>query len=160
MHDLWRRLGRHPLATSLFAALWLVTWLVTALTWERDAAGYSIGMNPIAIPLHVILPLALGVVVARCWADGPTARTKRCATAGLVFGFAEFAVLWLVDVLWLPALEIEPRFVDAAAGALVGAALYAAGCAALGMLGGALTAGMTAGRRRPAVAGHGTPASR
>jgi hypothetical protein len=140
MHDLWQKLGRHPLATSMFAVLWLVTWLVTVLTWERDAAGYSIGMNLIAIPLHLALPLVLGVVVARCWADAPGARAKRCALAGLVFGFVEFGVLWLVDVLWLPALETEPAFLDEAAGALVGATLYAAGCVVLAMLGGALSA--------------------
>jgi hypothetical protein len=154
MHESRQGLRGRPFGAALLAALWLATWLLTVLTWERDAAGYSIGMAPIAIPLHLVLPLLLGVVVAHYRDDPPGARAKACALAGLVFGFLEFGVLCLMDLLWIPPVESPQPFWELAAGVLVGAVVYAAVCVILGMLGGALRAGLATSTHH---GGGGTP---
>jgi hypothetical protein len=144
MHRVWRWLRRHPVATSLFAVLWLATWVVTVLTWERDATGYSIGMSPSAIPPHLVLPLLLGIIVGLYTTAAAGLRTKRCAVAGLVFGLVEFGILALVDLAWLPQVEAEQPFGEMVVGSIIGAILYAGGCAVLGVLGGGLYAGLAA----------------
>jgi hypothetical protein len=123
-------------AALLFVGLWLATWVVTVVTWERDAAGFSIGMNPVAIPLHMVLPLLLGTLIGRYGSAPPATLSRTCGFAGAVFGVVHFALLALVDVLWLPEVESSPPFTELVGGALVGAFLYALICVALSMIGG------------------------
>lgn len=139
-------IGIYRLAALLFSVLWVCAWAVTVVTWEHDAAGYSVGMNPVAIPLHLVLPFALGGLVGLGRSIASRAFWKTCALAGLAFGIAEFGILWLVDVLWLPAAELETPFWEMAAGAVVGTVIYAAVCVVLSMLGGKV--GRTLARRR------------
>lgn len=126
----WRPAG-------VFLALWFATWLVTVLTWERDAAGHSIGMAPPAIALHLVLPIVLGLVVVAWRAHGSSrSYGGQCALAGAVFGFFEFGVLALVDVLWLPQLETALPASEFLLGTLAGAVAYSALCVLLCLLGG------------------------
>jgi hypothetical protein len=119
----------------IFLILWAAAWAVTALTWERDAAGYSVGMNPGAIPLHVVLPIVLGVLIgARGRPRGGSWRA--CMIAGVAFGIVEFAVLSVLDVLWLPAAAAEPPFSELVVGGIVGTGIYAVACGVLAPLGG------------------------
>jgi len=143
MHTVWQGLHRHPLATSSFTLLWLATWVVTVLTWERDAAGYSIGMSPSAIPLHFALPVFLGVIVGLYATTTLGFRARRFALAGAVFGVVEFAILALVDLVWLPAVEVPQPVSELVVGAMVGAVIYGGICAVLSLLGGGLGAGWT-----------------
>lgn len=144
MRQLWQALLRHPMAIAVFSLLWLVTWGVTVLTWERDAAGYSIGMAPGAIPLHLILPILLGGVVGLYATNPPGVNAKGCTLAGLALGLVQFGVLSIVDFLWLPAAEPGLPIGDLVAGTLVGAVAYAGVCAVLGVLGGGIRAGLGA----------------
>ena len=144
MHHLWQGLRRHPATTALVSAAWLATWLVTVVTWKRDATGHSIGMAPSAIALHVALPLLVGVVVSVFGSPSPASRLKACALAGFGFGLLEFGILALVDLVWLPAVEAAPPISEQAAGTAVGAILYATLCVVLSIIGGTLSAGLAA----------------
>jgi hypothetical protein len=139
MRQLWHDIRTHRLAALLFMLLWATTWLVTVATWERDAAGYSVGMNSVAIPLHLVLPLAVGAFVglSRNAASRPFSRA--CALAGLIFGVIHFALLCLVDAVWLPEVKSGPGPSDMAAEALAFAATYAAICVVLSMIGGGVS---------------------
>lgn len=143
MYNVWRWLRRHPLATSLFGLLWLATWALTVLTWERDAAGYSIGMSPSVIPLHCALPVFLGVIVGLYATAALGFRARRFALVGAVFGVVEFVILALVDLVWLPAVEVPQPLSEMVVGAIVGALIYAGISAVLSILGGGLGAGWT-----------------
>ena len=138
MRRRWHDLCPHRLAAILFLVLWFVTWLATIVTWERDAAGFSVGMGSLVRPLHLALPLLLGVLAGLY--RGKPLRTLLgiCALAGVTFGAVHFAILALVDALWLPSVEASPPFLELAAGAMVGALLYAGACTLLCMLGGGL----------------------
>jgi len=136
MREIWHGIRTHRLAALLFLVFWGSAWLLTVITWERDAAGYSVGMNSIAIPLHFVLPLVVGGLVGLSQSSASSAFWKACALAGLVFGVIHFAVLWLVDVLWLPEVESGPGFSELAAEALAFTLTYAAICVVLSMIGG------------------------
>lgn len=129
---------KHPVATLTFAVVWASAWVATVLTWERDAAGYSIGMALSVVPLHFVLPVLLGVVIALRESKSGAAWVKGCALAGMVFGLVQFGILSVVGFLWLPAPEYGPAFKDLVAGTLVSAVVYGAVCAVLGVLGGGL----------------------
>lgn len=136
MRQLWQGVRTHRWPLLLFLGLWLGTWVVTVVTWERDAAGFSIGMAPFAIPLHLLLPLVLGALMWLYRSDAPGALLRTCAFAGAIFGIVHAAVFSLVDLLWLPQVESPPPFAELAAGALLTAALYAGGCVVLSTVGG------------------------
>jgi hypothetical protein len=136
MRRLWPGVRAHRLAALFFLGLWLATWLVTVVTWERDAAGFSIGMAPFAIPLHLLLPLVLGALMWLTRSDAPGTLLRTCALAGAIFGIVHAAVFSLVDLLWLPQVESPPPFAELAAGALLTAAMYAGACAGLSVIGG------------------------
>jgi len=140
-----RGIGIHRLVSLFFLILWASAWAVTVVTWERDAVGHSVGMNPIAIPLHLVLPCVLGGLLGARASSAGRSPWRVCALAGLVFGVVQFGVLWLVDGLWLPAAEFEQPFWEMAVGAIVGAVIYAAVCAVLAVVGGKV--GGTLGRR-------------
>ena len=144
-----RGIGIHRLVALFVLVLWASAWAVTVVTWERDAAGYSVGMNPIAIPLHLVLPLVLGGLVGSRASGAGRSSWRVCALAGLVFGVMQFGLLWLVDGLWLPAAEFEQPFWEMAVGAIVGTVIYAAVCAVLAVVGGKV--GRTLGRRGSGV---------
>jgi len=144
-----RGIGIHRLVALFFLVLWVSAWAVTVGTWERDAAGYSVGMSPIAIPLHLVLPFVLGGLVGLHRAGMRSVSWKACALAGLVFGVVQFGVLWLVDGLWLPSVEFEQPFWEMAVGAIVGTVIYAAVCVVLAVLGGKVV--RTLGRRESDV---------
>lgn len=137
MRRLLDEIRTHSIAAALFVVLWAITWTITVVTWERDAAGYSVGMASIAIPLHLLLPLVLGVLVGS-GSHSPRTLTRTCGVAGLVFGFVHFAILWLVDVLWLPEVESRPPFADLAAEAVGFTLVYAIICVVLAIVGGRL----------------------
>jgi apolipoprotein N-acyltransferase len=154
MRRLVQTLRRHPLATAIFTVLWLATWLVTILTWERDAAGRSVGMHRVAIPLHFVLPLVLGTVLALA-APGDRAPVRRCVLGGIIFGIVEFVILALFDALWLPAPEPPTPVGELVIGTAAGAVLYAVACAVLSALAGGLATRLHHGgdaRRPPATA--------
>lgn len=134
MHSLERNTRNGRLAALLFAVLWLSTWFVTVMTWEKDAAGFSIGMAPIAIPLHLLLPLILGLLPGLIRHDASP--WKSYMLTGAIFAIAHFFILSLVDLLWLPAVKDSPPLAELAAGTLVGAVVYAAVCVVLSLLGG------------------------
>jgi len=125
-------------ASLFFALIWVATWLVTAVTWERDADGNSVGMDVAVLPLHFILPVIVGLFIwlARSGTSRPAIRVL--AFAGVVFGFAEFGVLWLVDALWIPAAETIQSSSEIAAEAVAFAVVYAIICAGLAVFGGRL----------------------
>lgn len=92
-------------------------------------------MSPIAIPLHFLLPLALGALVGSSW------RVKQrvgraCAIAGAVFGMLHFGVVWLVDLLWIPPVESPMERSEFVAEALAFALGYVAICIVLSMVAG------------------------
>jgi len=144
MRQLWHDIQTHRLATLLFLLLWAATWLVTVVTWERDAAGFSIGMAPLAIPLHLVLPLTLGALITLYRSNTPGTLLRTCALAGAIFGVVHFAILSLVDVLWLPEVESSPPFADLAGGTIVGAFVYAGVCVVLSMIGGGVSRALAA----------------
>jgi len=150
MRQLWDDIRTHPLAALLFLLLWTAVWLVTVVTWERDPAGYSVGMRPVAIPLHLVLPLVLGALVglSRSAAGRPFMST--CALAGVIFGLMHFALLWLVDALWLPEAPAALGPSDLAAEAVAVAATYAVSCVVLAMIGGGVSQIVAARRPSPA----------
>jgi hypothetical protein len=63
MRTLWHDIQAHRPAPAVFLALWLALWGLTLLTWQYDPAGYSMGMQPLALGLHLLLPLAAGALV-------------------------------------------------------------------------------------------------
>ena len=144
MRDLWQGLRSHPATTAMLLAAWLATWIVTIVTWKRDAAGHSVGMAPAGIALHFALPLLVGAVVALVGGSASALRLRTCALAGLGFGLVEFGVLAVVDLFWLPSVEAPPPVLEQVAGAAVGAVLYAAICVVLSIGGGALSAAVAA----------------
>lgn len=154
-------IGIYRLVALLFSVLWVCAWAVTVVTWERDAAGYSVGMNPVAIPLHLVLPFVLGGLVGLRRAGTRSASGRVCTLVGLAFGVVQFGILWLADVLWLPAVESEAPFWEMAVGAMVGTVIYAAVCVVLGVLGGKVGRTLAPRRsdgeapREPAEAGRG-----
>lgn len=139
MRHLWQGIRTHRLSGLLFLALWLATWVVTVVTWEQDANGFSLGMEPLAVPLHLVLPLILGALVRMYGSNAPGTFLRTCALAGTIFAIAHFAILSLVDVLWLPELQFSPPFAELAAGTMFGAILYAAVCVVLSMIGGGVS---------------------
>ena len=132
----WQGIRTHGLAALVFLAFWIVTWLVTAITWELDAEGHSVGMNSIAIPLHFVLPFVVGGLIGLFRNSTMGSFWKTCALAGLVFGVIHFLVLLVVDVLWLPQVESGVGFSELAAEALAFALSYAVICVVLSMVGG------------------------
>jgi hypothetical protein len=136
MRQLWHDLRTHRWAALLFLLLWAATWLITIGTWERDAAGYSVGMSSVAIPFHLVLPVALGALVGLAWSAPSRPFWRACALVGLVFGIIHFALLLLVDAVWLPEVEAGPSPPDMAAEALAFAATYAIMCVVLSVIGG------------------------
>ena len=150
MRRLWHSVHTQPLAALLFLALWLTTWLVTVVTWERDAAGFSIGMAPLAIPLHLLLPLVLGALVWLYRSSAPSTLLRSCAFIGAIFGLVHATVFSLVDVLWLPQVESSPPLGELAAGAAVAAVVYAGVCVVLSTIGGAISRACAARLRQRA----------
>jgi hypothetical protein len=123
----------------LFFALWMLTWAVTAVTWERDTAGYSLGMGAIAMPLHLVLPLVLGALLTNARGDPPATVVQRCALAGLGFSVLHCGVLVLVDTWWLPVVASAPPRSEFIAGTLVLLAVYGCASAGLCVIGGVAT---------------------
>lgn len=138
MSDRPQAIRLHLAAGLIVLVLWISTWLVTVLTWVRDPDGFSIGMSVAAIPFHFLLPLLVGVVVALSWTGSKTLQTAS-ALAGLVFGLVHFAVLGLVDVVWLPEVRtpLTPR--ELVMEAIGFAFTYAAICVGLSIVGGRIT---------------------
>ncbi len=63
LKDLGADLLAHRPAAALFLAWWLATWVITAVTWLRGPTGEPVGMHPLAVALHALLPLAAGGLV-------------------------------------------------------------------------------------------------
>jgi hypothetical protein len=136
---LWQAIRSHPRTTLLFILLWIATWVGTVVTWERDPAGYSVGMSPIAIPFHFVLPTLLGALVGTAWHGTPHGISKAYALVGGAFGAVHFALLWPVDAVWLPDVQSglsRSEFVAEAVGFALG---YTAICVGLGVFGGRLS---------------------
>jgi len=123
----------------VFLALWMLTWAVTVVTWEHDAAGYSVGMGAIAMPLHLILPLVLGALLMNARSDSPATVVKRCALAGLGFSVLHCGILVLLDTWWLPTVAAAPPRSEFLAGTLVLLAVYGCASAGLCVIGGVAT---------------------
>ena len=136
MRGIWNGIKTHRLAALLFALLWITAWFVTIATWERNPAGYSVGMSSIATPFHFVLPLVAGGLAGALRSKGSSTPWKACALAGLIFGVVHFAVLQLVDVLWLPEAEFGLGSTEWAAEALAFALTYAVICVVLSVIGG------------------------
>jgi hypothetical protein len=136
MFQVWHDIRSHPAASILFLVLWVAVLVGTVVTWQIDAGGHSVGMNPGAIPFHLVLPLIVGALVAGWCREALRPFGKACALAGLVFGVIHFAVLLLVDSLWIPAVENGLSLPDYAAEAAGFAAAYALISVVLSMVGG------------------------
>jgi hypothetical protein len=136
MRRVWYGAWTHWLAAAFFLALWVFTWLVTVFTWERNDAGYSMGMSSFAIPLHFVLPIVIGGLVRRSHSAELGSRWNPYALVGLIFGVVHFSVLSLVDMLWLPNVESGPIASELVAEALAFAVGYAIICAVLSIVGG------------------------
>ncbi|MFP3914171.1 MAG: hypothetical protein ACLFWM_04800 [Actinomycetota bacterium] len=137
------RVREHAVSVAVFLGLWATVWLLTVDTWETDPAGYSIGMSPVAIPLHFLLPLALGVLVSFWWDWSIPGPWRTHVLFGLGFGAGHLLVLWLADWLWLPATAIGVEAVDWVAEAAVLAVVYGVISVSLTALGGWLVAANT-----------------
>jgi hypothetical protein len=81
-----------PVAVLMFLVCWGAVWSVTVGTWRYDGAGNSIGMGPIAIPLHFVLPLLLGRL-AGLRSEGGRVAWMWIGLAGLLFGALHYAVV-------------------------------------------------------------------
>jgi hypothetical protein len=136
------------MATALFLVAWVGTWLVTIVTWERDPAGYSVGMSPIAIPFHFILPALLGALVEVAWRGPPAAATRAYALIGGAFGAIHYALLWPVDAVWLPPVESVRSASDFWAEAVAFGLGYTAICGFLGVAGGRVSRAVAPRRER------------
>jgi hypothetical protein len=137
--------GRYRVSLLPLLMLWAGAWLVTVVTWETDAAGYSVGMSPFAIPLHLLLPFLVGVVVGARPTATPRKAGRACGIAGGLFGLIHFGVFWIVDLLWIPPVETPPPPADFAAEAVGWIIGYVIICMALAVLGGKARAAV--GRR-------------
>jgi hypothetical protein len=161
MSSILKLVQRHPLVIAAAITLWAIAWMVTVLTWQRDAAGYSVGMAPAAIVLHLLLPIALGGLAAHLNQSSVAQQLKAGALFGLAFGAFEFLVLLPVDLLWLPSLASEPPLTEQLFGTLAGMLVYMLLSLLLSTIGAALTGQMLRinGRRTPGspstpVVGH------
>ena len=119
-------------------AFWLASWLLTVLTWESDASGYSVGMAPVAIAMHAMMPIVLGLTMRVPTDSSRLLHIKEWVVAGLALGFFQFFVLAFVVKWWLPVVESPPAMLDLVAGTAAGAILYAGLCAVLSIVGGAI----------------------
>ena len=84
----------------LFGVGWVSVWVVTIVTWETDTAGASVGIWPGAIPLHVILPLGMGLIIGlrSGFAAGHIARVS--LGAATVFWLVHAALFASLDALF------------------------------------------------------------
>jgi hypothetical protein len=105
-------------------------------------------MNVIALPLHLVLPLAVGGLVGLFRSSLDKRPWKASAFGGLAFGAIHFAMLLLVDVVWLPAVEFQLGFLDFAAEALAFALVYLVICVGLSMIGGSVSRAVATGPAR------------
>lgn len=136
MEQLGRDIRGHPVASAVFAVAWVAVWIVTVVSWRKDADGYSIGMNTIVIPLHLLLPLVLGGLIGWWRQSAGRPFDWACALTGLAFGVIHFAVLMLVDAAWLPSVADGQTTMDFAAEAVGFAIGYAVIAAGLSFVGG------------------------
>ena len=136
MRRLWQGILTHRLAVLFFLVLWVATWLVTVVTWKRDIAGFSIGMDPLAVPLHLLLPFILGTLIGLYRSNAPGTLLGACAFAGAIFAVVHFVVLSLLDLMWLPQVESSPPLSELVAGTMVGAVVYVGVCFVLSVIGG------------------------
>jgi hypothetical protein len=85
-----------PVTLQPFLVLWAAAWVVTVPTWEVDATGYSVGMSPFVILLHLLLPLLVGVLTGARPHRTRRAARQACGIAGELFGLVNFGMLWIV----------------------------------------------------------------
>jgi hypothetical protein len=138
---------RNLMALFLFFASWVAVWGATVGTWQYDATGASIGMAPVAIPLHFLLPLLLGGLIGRWRADAPRIPWKSCVGAALAFGVAHFAIVpTFLRPVWNPRAETGPEFWLLQGEALVFGIVYLVVCVGGALAGAALSRKSVAAR--------------
>lgn len=141
---------RHLIGVLPLLMLWAGAWIVTVATWGTDPAGYSVGMNPFVIPLHLLLPFLIGTVVAgaRPHAAAPD-RWRTCGIAGGLFGLVHYGVFGIVALLWIPPVSAPLPHADFVAEAVAWAIGYVIVCILASVAGGRLVT-MLAARLRTA----------
>jgi hypothetical protein len=75
-------------------------------------------MDTSVTPLHLLLPLILGVLLRWRRAGSPRPIVKRCALAGLAYSLVHIACFVLVDALWIPRVQLQAQPADVLAEAL------------------------------------------
>lgn len=138
---------RNLMALFLFVASWVAVWGATVGTWQYDANGASIGMAPVAVPLHLLLPVLLGGVIGRWRADVPGIPWTSCVAAAVAFAAAHFAVVpTLLGPVWNPRADVGPDFWLFQGEALRFGIVYLVVCVAGTLAGAALSRRSAAGR--------------
>jgi hypothetical protein len=92
MRQLWRDIKAHPVSAVLFAACWLGTWAITALTWQR-------GMGALAVILHLLSPVIAGGLVG--WWRAPVREGLLVGRGYLAGGPLAAALVILIDIAFI-----------------------------------------------------------
>ena len=107
MRQLWRDLQTHRLAASIFLACWLILWIVSVATWLYDPAGYSAGMPMEVFYVHLLAPLAAGIL-AGWWQDTIRGSVKNGLWAGLLYSVLDFVALLVWSGMLIGLGKVDP----------------------------------------------------
>ncbi len=83
----------------LFGIGWMSVWVVTIATWETDPAGASVGMSPGSIPLHVVLPVGMGLIIGLRSGFGAGTLVRVCLGAATILSLVHAALFASLDAL-------------------------------------------------------------
>lgn len=99
--QLWFDIRNHRRTAIIFLGLWLISWALTVTVWQYDTSGYSLGMGPISIWPHFILPLVTGGL-SGWWQGGPYGKPAivRFVWVGAIAGALFAAVNWAILLAW------------------------------------------------------------
>ena len=113
MRRLWHDIRVHRLAVALFVLFWLITALITVVTWDPNR------MPTIVWVLHLIVVIAAAALVA-WWRDADEKAMLVCLGIGALIGVVEIWVImlagdlgcWLADCPPVPVpADEEPAWV-------------------------------------------------
>lgn len=107
MKQLWRTIQTHCLTASIFLVCWLVLWGISVATWLYDPAGYSAGMLMEVFFVHLLAPLAAGVL-GGWWRNNLRSSVENGTWAGLFYSVMDFVVLLVWSGILIGLGKVDP----------------------------------------------------